>query len=603
MDLSNNFGDIYDADTKALTLPFSFSLDYNNYGLLEANATTPINLSALLELGARDFNPADIPALAENALRITADRNPYDLVNAGLASLAELYAMVVGETALLQRSDFDLTDEEIDALVVANSVDLAENFANALTADREEQLLYLLQLGLVTANDLITTSLTPVDLTPFGLPEYVFEAVSYINVLIGEGIVSLEDLVSDGIVTVADLAAMDRVSAAELVNDYNLATMEELAAANLLDAAQTVDLRALLAAPEEIVTLNQLIERELITLSDFVDRDISLGLLDISNWDLEKLLSAGVITQSLIDLIPYDPLRLLSNGIDLGLDLGPLEIIADISADLQASVGASFDLIIDLDGATGTEGFSVLIDDAELTGDVAFDLPSLSDANEDGIPDAGWSELGVRLGFVELTTDAQIHLDAQASLTLDDPTGPMAITSLLNGSALSNLDFDFGGEAWAILEGLQLSGSSFEGINLAEGKQVGIFVQDLTQWDNIEVIQQEGDETILNVTSQTVDGRIVRDVALAPSLISSGRVDENDVAVVIPDLENILDLSEMSFADIIRAIDLGVDVLSDMLAGMPFYEQVLPIINRAPADLFESLPRNPRNSPKRWLPD
>ncbi len=192
----------------------------------------------------------------------------------------------------------------------------------------------------------------------------------------------------------------------------------------------------------------------MVTLDDFIDRDIALGLLDVTNWDLEDLLAAGVVSQSLIDLIPYDPLRLLSNGIDLGIDLGPLEIIGDISADLQASVGADFTLIFDLDGATGTEGFSVLIDDAELSGNVAFDLPSLEDANEDGEPDAGWSEIGIRLGFLELTTDAQIHLDAQASLTLDDPAGPMEITSLLNGSALSNLDFDFGGEAWAILQGL-----------------------------------------------------------------------------------------------------------------------------------------------------
>src|SRR5690606_23213517 len=113
----------------------------------------------------------------------------------------------------------------------------------------------------------------------------------------------------------------------------------------------------------------------------------------------------GVVTESVINLIDYDPLRLLSNGLDLGFDLGPLELIADISADIQASVAASLDLIIDLDGPTGQEGFSVMIDDAELTGNVAFDLPSLVDTDENGEPDAGWSELGLRLGFLELTTD------------------------------------------------------------------------------------------------------------------------------------------------------------------------------------------------------
>src|SRR5690606_21414452 len=137
--------------------------------------------------------------------------------------------------------------------------------------------------------------------------------------------------------------------------------------------------KELAASPDDLVSLQELLSTGLISIDSFVDKDIALGLLDLSNWDLEDLLGAGVVTESVINLIDYDPLRLLSNGLDLGFDLGPLELIADISADIQASVAASLDLIIDLDGPTGQEGFSVMIDDAELTGNVAFDLPSLVD--------------------------------------------------------------------------------------------------------------------------------------------------------------------------------------------------------------------------------
>ena len=61
----------------------------------------------------------------------------------------------------------------------------------------------------------------------------------------------------------------------------------------------------------------------------------------------------------------------------------------------------------------------------------------------------------------------------------------------------------------------------------------------------------------------------------------------NNVVVVLPNLTNLINLSELSFENIIEAIRMAVEFIETGLRETPFYDQNIPIINRRVSEAFD----------------
>jgi len=101
---------------------------------------------------------------------------------------------------------------------------------------------------------------------------------------------------------------------------------------------------------------------------------------------------------------------LLELPIDFGVGSDDFGISTDATGILNAAISGAFDLVVDLDGPTGTEGLFFGIDSSVLEGTLAFDVEDL--------------EVAARFGFMGVTaggpgTGSGVHVEASASLTLE----------------------------------------------------------------------------------------------------------------------------------------------------------------------------------------
>ncbi|NGZ27977.1 MAG: hypothetical protein G8345_13940, partial [Magnetococcales bacterium] len=334
----------------------------------------------------------------------------------------------------------------------------------------------------------------------------------------------------------------------KLVEDANTLKLEGNFAADLTNADYTIH------TPVEQIE----------TLQEFVTALNNSGVL-ANGAQASFDAATGYLTLPFIFSETLDP---VSTSIDLGFDLGDtLSLSTSAEGSISASLTGGLDLVLDLNGADNHSALQLAVDDMGLAASILLDVSDL--------------EASVDMGFLGLTVGGEgsgsgIHLAAQAALTLD--RNPDAVTSgdrfftlddLLSGEAVDSIHLGVDGEAYARLRGLTLTGGLNASLPIAPDLELGIYVQDLLDYSQFEVIELTG-----------ADPFVLQDY------IDDGTLEGNEVVAVLPDLDSILDLSRLNFADILHGVRVGVEFLADAMEDQPFYTQTLPVIQRSLSDLM-----------------
>ena len=268
--------------------------------------------------------------------------------------------------------------------------------------------------------------------------------------LVNSGLVSLAALIEAGLVGTGDLAIgvkgveiedIDRTDILDeaILEEHALivgqevrlngspsllsthaATLSDLVRTGVVDpsylrADATIDKDGLVA--HDLVSRSELIEAGLIAVSDVrpasalldleeLDRTGALRLSSLD--DLDEIVSLGLLTTEEADTYTPDLFGLTGHKVslagDYGLQLSGL--ISDVEAQLEASVAAQFDLLVDVDGAGSGPIWSVR--DFELSATVSYDVTDL--------------EVPARLGFVGVSlghVDGTVHVTLTRTVTLD----------------------------------------------------------------------------------------------------------------------------------------------------------------------------------------
>ena len=383
--------------------------------------------------------------------------------------------------------------------------------------------------------------------------------------------VDFDTLLSNRAYSLGDALSMGLISQEEfdLTKELALSAVE---AAGLIDPGElgtgNITLQALLDSTAVSVSLADLIDANLVARSDLLDlAQVAAGSLGIEGFDLGELVDLGLLEQSDIVDFHYDLFNLQDQPIDLGFDVGDvLELGTTATADILVTVEGGFEWVIDFDGPTGTEGFTFLINNAQVSGRASLDVEDL--------------EFYAKLGFMSLEaggegTDSGVHLLAEATITLDEDGDieteddrQFSFTDLVSGGLIDNFLFDFNGFGEARLKSLDVSpnipGLDETGLNNME---LSITIPDLLNWDTVEVV--EGDTTVPAI-QQEIESHLAQD----------------HVVIVVPDFSNAFNFQDMDFGAIIDAIRTGVEFIEAALQDTSFYNQNIPIINRSIEDSF-----------------
>ena len=284
-----------------------------------------------------------------------------------------------------------------------------------------------------------------------------------------------------------------------------------------------------------------------------------------------------MLSQSGIAEFQLDYHLLDDQAIDLGFEVGDaFELSTQATVDIGASVEGGFEWIIDLDGPTGTEGLTMMIDNAHLAGRAWLDV-------DDFEVNGRLAFLGVRIGGdigddnnsgLHLVGEATIALDRDGNLATTDDQA-FTLSELFSGALSDALFFDFQGVGEAVLEGIEIT-PELPGLDTGalEAMELSITVPDLTDWSQIEVLDQGEFDIETPAGLQLFDAR-------KAELLALGRV-----VIVLPNFGDLFNFKDMSFADIIAAIQVGVQWFDSALAGTSFYNTEIPVVNRSVADVL-----------------
>ena len=162
-----------------------------------------------------------------------------------------------------------------------------------------------------------------------------------------------------------------------------------------------------------------------------------------------------------------------------------------------------------------------------------------------------------------------MHLNAQATIGLDRTPNAAGgtrfnVSELLSSDVLNSLVVNLTGDASASLKGLTVQAGSAS-MALGADLELGLYVQDLLDWSQVEIRTAPFD--------------------LAAS-IQNGSLPPGAVVVVLPDLGSLLDVRNLSFADLIDAVRFGLETIDQLAAEQPFYTAQLPIINSSLSELM-----------------
>jgi len=462
---------VYDPTSRSLNLPVNFASLLNDFNLRNLQNLGQIDYQQLL-----DWDAIDPAALFDK-----------DTILDGLLGM---FATPLDELA---RWDFLTADSFLPgtSITIADLEDLQLIEAGALAGVS------------VSVADLLSSTEVDVDLTDL----FEFDLLSFANLDLADATISFDDLIASRLISLRDLVEREvTLYAADGTTEVNdpadavfvdlssLLTQRAYSLADGLEmglvAQDEFDLAGTMIGIAALHTAGLITEDERddlladvggadISLSDLLDSDlVSVSLADLvgeglvgrgdlddlaevaaqnlgfEGFDLDGLIDMGMLTQQDVVDFHYDIFNIEDLPLDFGFDLGDaLELSTSAVADVQVTVEGGFEWVIDLDGPTGEEGLTFLINNAYVTGRASLDV----------------DEIGVlaRLGFVELTvgdtetveTDSEVHLLAEATITLDedgnietDDDRQFSFTDLISGGLFEHFLFDFTGFGEARLD-------------------------------------------------------------------------------------------------------------------------------------------------------
>jgi hypothetical protein len=290
------------------------------------------------------------------------------------------------------------------------------------------------------------------------------------------------------------------------------------------------------------------------TMGEFVDALNRSGLLG------DKKATFSPLTQELVvPLTLGATLTPLELPINLALGSGDLSLSTTATASLELGVGSTLDLVLSLGG----DAPELAIDNFKLDASVAALVEDLA--------------VNAQLGFLGMTaggegTGSGLKIAGKASLALDrtpDAAGGarFGLDQLLT-EGLSSLQFELTGDAYARMRDLTLKTGGGAGFNIGRGLELGVYVPDFSNIGGFKLVFDSG-----------------FDIADPADLDEHGLTGKEIVAVV-PDLGSILDVSRLTFADIIGGIRMVGDVIEEAIGDQAFYTEKIPLIDRSLAEML-----------------
>ncbi|KPK77232.1 MAG: hypothetical protein AMJ79_03940, partial [Phycisphaerae bacterium SM23_30] len=568
---------VYDPVSRALSLPVNFDFNFNDLNLRNLANLGDVDYEQLLDMAAIDPEALfDKDTILDGLLGMFA--SPLDQ----LARWELIDVDFFNPATTIAISDLENLELIEPGALVGTTISLADLLASNEVNVSLQELLNVDLLsesdfaagGMIDFDDLMASRLLSLsDLIELGIPLYAADGTTEVQEPSDAVLVSLSSLLNQREYSLTGALEMGLIAQDEfdlagtmlLVGDLE----EELIAENALDSLgldenDYISLGDLLDSDLVSVELADLINEDLVDRGDLSDlAEVAAENLGFDGFDLYDLVDMGMLTQSDIVNYEYDLINIKDFPIDLGFDLGDvLEMGLTTTADLEVTVEAGFEWVIDFDGLTGEEGVQFLINNAHIGGRASLNLADL--------------ELAARLGFIELTAggagsgldlfaELEILLDEDGDKTTDNDR-QFSFTDLITGGLFEHLLFDFTGFARASLIGIDVEpnipGLDETGLNAME---LSITIPDLLNWDVVEVITQG------EATQAEIDAHLEQD----------------HVVIIIPDFSDAFNLKDMDFASIIEAIRTGIEFIETALEGTAFYDSMIPIINRRVSESFE----------------
>ncbi len=290
------------------------------------------------------------------------------------------------------------------------------------------------------------------------------------------------------------------------------------------------------------------------TMGEFVDALNRSGLLG------NKKASYSPLTKEL--LVPLTlgaTLTPVELPINLALGGGDLSLSTTAVASLGLGIGSTLDLVINMAG----DAPELAIDNFKVDASLSAEVKDLA--------------VNAKLGFLGMTaggagTGSGLRIAGKASLALDrtpkEAGGARFKLDQLLTEGLSSLQFDLTGDAYARMRDLTLKTGGGAGFNIGRGLELGVYVPDFANIAGFKLVFDSG-----------------FDIADKADLDQHGLTGKEIVAVV-PDLGSILDVSRLSFADIIGGIRMVGDVIEEAIGDQAFYTEKIPLIDRSLAELL-----------------
>lgn len=257
--------------------------------------------------------------------------------------------------------------------------------------------------------------------------------------------------------------------------------------------------------------------------------------------------------------------------LNFGMDLGDLSLSSSSKASLKAGVSGRMDFLIDFNGRTLTDSagnplkdaagktltsVQLFVDNVLLKGDVSFDVTDLT--------------VAAKLGFLGLIaggagTGSAVHVGASIATGL---TGRQSLNDLRGGKLAQAFYLNVTGDAYAQLKGLKVD-AGFGGFTISPNVELGVYLPNL--------LSPKGTQVVTQPLGQAFDLK---------AQITAGKLKNEGVVVVLPDVAELLSFKNLSFSDIIRGLRTGIDFLNSSLGDQPFYTAAIPVIDRSLKDTF-----------------
>ena len=502
-----------------------------------------VNLEDLLDAPSLSVTLSDLQTEGV----VSADVEIDALLDSELVSLLDLVQTDIDKTALLAASfpdppgpDRTITEADLVSHGLFNpNVDVADLVASELASAQnliDAGLLSanidsgeLVDLNLVTGQQLVDTSL----ITQTQHDNQTYPSISVVSLLdalldggdAGSHLVTLDDLVYHDLLSTGTVDKNDLIAAA-----FTTATGVTITESDLVDEGlliDTIDVDGLiaegLATQSELETAG-LIPTPLISRSDLdalgsVDYDtfnpvwIDIDLLQTSGLigetddrvsldelldtpipalggdalvEVSDLVRMGLIGETDLDGHNTNLFNLQGHAVSLAGDYGTTltGMTTDAFAALSAEISGRFDLLIDLDGETGTpteDELTYSLEDVVFNNSVGYDVIDF--------------DVDARLGFIGTTlanvvgVENRVHVDISAAIVLDGDENiatssdrTFLLSELADGTVVidDNLISIVGGDATASVRGITVD-TGLIGIPVGKGAEISLEVEDLTR--------------------------------------------------------------------------------------------------------------------------